>query len=524
MEITCTTLLACYAILSGLLLNQVHTQPASEWYQQGRQSIERALELEDFNLNVAKNAILFLGDGMGVATLASARIKKGQDLGSTGEEHQLEFEKFPHLALSKTYNTNYQVSDSAGTATAFLAGAKTKRGVVGQDDRAIRGDCAASSGSDIPSILEIAQQHGKSVGIVTTTRVTHATPAAAYAHIPDRDWEADSDIPSGEQGKGCTDIALQMVENHGIQVVMGGGRQKFMLNTQRDPEAGILPQFGDRQDGRDLIKEWVDGKPEGSAVYVWNEDDFENVDPTKTDYLLGLFDRSHMTFEDNRGNDNAGEPHIANMTRKAIEILSKNVNGFFLLVEGGRIDHAHHANTAYSAVYDTIAFDEAVKMAKDMTSSSETLIVVTADHSHTNTFSGYPNRGNPILGKNDRGVGSDGLPYTTVMYSDGPGGVTVTQSYQNNGLRPNITDTDTEQVIYVSQALVSRASASHAGEDVTIFADGPMAHLFHGVHEQSYIPHVMQYASCIGDYSTPCRAVTRDSRAFIKGKIQRYDW
>ncbi|XP_077988600.1 alkaline phosphatase-like [Glandiceps talaboti] len=483
-------------------------QPAEEYYQQAQASLERALELENLNLNVANNVILFIGDGMGIATLTSARIRKGQDQGQTGEETVLFFEDFPHVGLSKTYNTDTQVPDSAGTATAFLAGVKTKRRLIGLDAQAIPSDCESGFGTEVPSILEIAQQHGKSVGVVTTTRVTHATPAAAYAHSVHRDWEADSDIPVEEQGKGCKDIALQMVENTGIQVVLGGGRQKFMTDDERDPEGGLF-SFGHREDGRDLIQEWLDSKTGSTAEYVWNEEQFDAVDPLTTDYLLGLFDYSHMTFEDNRGSDDAGEPHLANMTKKAIEMLSKNPNGFFLLVEGGRIDHAHHANTAYSALYDTIALDLAVETAKTMTSDSDTLIVVTSDHSHTNTVNGYPTRGNSILGKVDADMGSDGLPFTTITYADGPGGITVTQSYQNNGHRPNITDTNTELPIYVSQALVGKISASHAGEDVAIFSDGPMAHLIHGVHEQSYVCHVMEYAACIGNYSNRCATKER---------------
>nr|XP_006811658.1 PREDICTED: alkaline phosphatase-like [Saccoglossus kowalevskii] len=439
---------------------------------------------------------------MGVTTVTSTRIKKGQEKNETGEEYILNMDKFPHVALSKTYNTNYQVPDSAGTATAFLCGAKTKRGMIGQDDTGTRSDCEASLGSDIPSILEIAQQAGKSVGIVTTTRLTHATPASAYAHIPDRYWEADSDIPLEEQNKGCDDIALQFIQNPGIQVALGGGRSKFTPTTLDDPENPITK--GDRDDGRNLIKEWLESKPEGTAEFVWNEADFDLVDPAETDFLLGLFAASHMSYENSRLDDNAGEPHIASMTNKAIKILAKNPEGFFLLVEGGRIDHAHHANVASNALYDGIAFDDAIEMAKNMTSSTDTMIVVTADHSHTNVVNGYQSRGNPILGKADKDIGADGLPYTTILYTNGPGGITVDQNYRTSGNRGDITDTDTEADVYIQQALVQQVSSEHAGEDVLIFADGPMAHLIHGIHEQHYISHVMQYAACIGNYTAAC--------------------
>nr|XP_006811662.1 PREDICTED: alkaline phosphatase, tissue-nonspecific isozyme-like [Saccoglossus kowalevskii] len=458
-------------IVVGFAVESALSQPAADWYAQAQETLQRAVNLEKLNKNVAKNIIIFLGDGMGVATVTSARIKKGQDNGQTGEEYELNMDKFPHVGMSKTYNTDRQTPDSAGTATAYLCGAKTKYGVIGLDDGSTRGDCAASIGSEIPSILEIAQQHGMSVGVVTTTRVTHATPSASYAHIPDRYWEYDGAIPTAERDAGCDrDIAIQLVENTGIQVVLGGGRRNFMLDTQTDPEE--TTRTGYRTDGRDLITEWIESKPPLSAMYVWNEDQFNNVDPAKTDFLLGLFERSHMNYEADRAND----------------------------IAGGRIDHAHHDNRAGKALIDAVAFDDAVQVAKDMTSSNDTLIVVTADHSHTNAITGNPSRGNPILGKVDTGLGGDDLPYTTILYTDGPGGFEVSDSYLTTGSRPNITDVNTEDPSYIFQSLVPQTSESHGGEDVAIFADGPMAHLIHGIHEQHYITHMMQYAACIGDY------------------------
>ena len=116
-----------------------------------------------------------------------------------------------------------------------------------------------------------------------------------------------------------------------------------------------------------------------------------------------------MKYEADRANDTGGEPSISEMTRKAIELLQKNPKGFYLMVEGGRIDHAHHAGNAYRALTDTIAMAEAVKVALEMTDDKETLVIVTADHSHTMTIAGYPSRGNPILGKADTGLGLIGV-------------------------------------------------------------------------------------------------------------------
>lgn len=134
--------------------------------------------------------------------------------------------------------------------------------------------------------------------------------------------------------------------------------------------------------------------------------------------MLGLFERSHMEYEADRSGDTGGEPSLAQMTAKAIEILSQNRRGYVLTVEAGRIDHAHHAGNASRALRDTIALSEAVQTAVDM-AGRDILVVVTADHGHTPTINGYPERGNPILGIG--GEGDDGLPYTTLSYANGPG-------------------------------------------------------------------------------------------------------
>uniref|UniRef100_UPI000A846BF3 alkaline phosphatase n=1 Tax=Erythrobacter sp. CCH5-A1 TaxID=1768792 RepID=UPI000A846BF3 len=174
----------------------------------------------------AKNVILFIGDGMGISTITAARIYDGQKRGETGEENQLSFEKFPNVALVKTYNTNAQVADSAGTASAMNTGLKTRIGVLGIGPEATRGVCSEALAHSLPTLGEQAKARGLAVGIVTTTRITHATPAAVYAHTADRDWEADTNIPAAQQGQGCKDIALQLAEAK-FDVALGGGTAMF---------------------------------------------------------------------------------------------------------------------------------------------------------------------------------------------------------------------------------------------------------------------------------------------------------
>ncbi|NKB97827.1 MAG: alkaline phosphatase [Pseudomonadales bacterium] len=437
----------------------------------------------------AKNVILFVGDGMGVSTITAARIYVGQQRGSSGEEHDLSFDRFESVALVKTYNTDAQVPDSAGTITAMLAGAKTRRGVLGISQAAARDDCAASLQNEIPSILELAEERGKSSGVVSTARITHATPAGAYSHVPNRDWENSTMVTSENEAAGCRDIALQLLESphgDGPDVILGGGRAQFMPSDMADPE--YPEKKGLRDDGRDLIQEWLKRGP--NREYVWNSASFDAIGADHTGQIMGLFEPSHMQFEADRENDAGGEPSLAAMTEIAIDRLSQNTSGYFLLVEGGRIDHAHHFGNAYRALVDTQALDDAVAVAVAKTNPDETLIVVTADHSHTLTISGYPPRGNPILGKVDQSMspvlpGVEVLPYTTLGYANGPGYATP---------YPDISDVDTTDPNYRQIAAVPLPIETHAGEDVAAFATGVNADAMRGVIEQSELFQIMMDA------------------------------
>jgi len=460
----------------------------------------------------ARNVILFVGDGMGVSTVTAMRILDGQIKGMAGEENVLPFERFPHVALSKTYAINQQVGESASTATALLTGRKTKAGFVGVGSGAIRGNCASSKELHLRSALELSESIGMSSGIVTTTRLSHATPAASYAHAPERYWESDIGLTDEARQNGCSDIAAQLIDfpfGDGIEVALGGGRIKFLPKDATDPE-GANTQDG-RRDRRNLAQEWTQKYP--NSTYIWNHDQFDSVDPKTTDHLLGLFNSSHMQYEADRSEDPGGEPSLAQMTRLAIEILSRNSKGYFLLVEGGRIDHAHHLNNAYRALHDGLALADAVGVADEMTSHDDTLIIVTADHSLPFTIAGYTTRGNPILGKviaNDPAgnprtafdLMDDGKPYTTLGYQDGPGGAWA------GGPRPDLSKIDTHvDKNFIQQAGLPRVSreGTHGGEDVAVYARGPGAEQIHGVIEQNKIFDAI-------DEAAQLRARNRDER------------
>jgi len=496
------------------------------WFAAGRRQVAASAPLVAGS-PAAKNVILFVGDGMGISTVTAARILEGQRQGATGEEHRLSFDTFPHVALSKTYNVDAQVSDSASTMTAMVSGLKTVTGVLGVDESIRRGDHTSVEAARVLTILEEAEERGLATGVVSTATVTHATPAGCYAHVPFRFWESDRRMTDGAREAGFPDIARQLVEfggpeghGDGLEVALGGGRRHFFPAGQADPEDARRP--GERVDGRDLPAEWVAGR-EGAA-YVWNQAQFDAIDPATTGPVLGLFEPGDMNWETDRANDESGEPSLAEMTGLAIDVLSRDRDGFFLMVEAGRIDHGHHAGNARRALDDTVALSDAVRTALSKVDPAETLIVVTADHSHTLTISGYPKRGNPILGKVVgvdwfRGTGDvegrDGLdlPYTTLSYANGPGysGASDDQEEGHHtwghkpcasmagpcsfrGItdgRPDLGDVDTEDPSFLQEATVPMSSETHAGEDVPIYATGARAALFHGVREQSYIYHAM---------------------------------
>lgn len=417
----------------------------------------------------------------------------------------------------KTYCVDVEVADSACTATAYLTGVKNNNGMAGMTARVKRYDCEGTNDQTayVDSIAKWAQDAGKSTGLVTTTRVTHASPSGLYAHTANRDWETDycvqfmdcADGPIEDNYTGCDsskieDISKQLIRGEvgkNFNVILGGGRRGFFDSSVLD-ELGVR---GQRTDGLDLMAEWVnDGKARKKLVK--ERDDLLAIDAQETDYLLGLFGQgSHMKYYLQREQEGVTtEPTLWEMTKKALEIVSKNENGFFMFVEGGRIDLAHHANLAGTALHETLQFHETIQNAREMFSEEDTLMIVTADHSHTMSISGYPDRGTDILSVTG-GNAQDSLKYFTLNYANGP-------SYHDHievGVgRKDPTKMDTSKWDFGHPAMVDMDDETHGGEDVPIYASGPWAHLFTGTFEQNGIPHFLAYAACIGDGLTMCKA------------------
>ncbi len=486
------------------------------WFAEGAAAARQAI-VEAGGPQRARNVIVFLGDGMGFTTVAAGHIYAGQKLGMDGESFRLSFEQFPYTALSRTYETDQQTPDSAGTMTAIMTGVKTKAGFIGVDQRARRGDCRSARGAALLSALQLAGSTGMATGAVTTTRITHATPAATYGHNPERNWEVDADLPPEAIAAGCRDFAAQLVDSARaglLDVALGGGRTAFMPAGQPDPQHQGF--FGQRLDGRDLVAEWL-RLPR--SAYVWNATRLAAVDAARTRRLLGLFNPSHLEYDIDRRRMKLDEPTLAQMTAKAIDILQRDRQGYFLMVEGGRIDHALHAGNAFRALDETRAFAAAVAEAVRRTAGTGTLIVVTADHSHTLTFAGYPARGNDILGlvtgagdsyqapaSSGPALDARGQPYTTLGFANGPGHAGASDRQPEGAKRfphlfasvrdmardrPRLSGAQTRAADYLQEATVPLHDETHGGEDVGIWASGPGARAFHGEFEQNAIFHLI---------------------------------
>ena len=479
-----TAALAPTLVVLTLLAPAVQAQPdpmvASQdsWNRSQAEAARRqAVQLRP---QEARNVILFIADGMSIPTISAGRIFLGEQTGE-GETQTYAFEGFEHAALIRTYNTDAQVADSASTATALVTGYKTRTGAISV--RSEQGlDACAADARHPATLVELAERRGLATGIVTTARLTHATPSTLYAHSLSREWESDEDMPEMIRLAGCRDIASQLLafsEGDGIEVAMGGGRANFLPAS-----AG-----GNRLDGRDLTAEWA-------GDVVQDRDALLALDRSAGDPVLGLFHADHMSYEADRAG--TGEPSLAEMTGFALDRLEGRNSGYFLMVEAGRVDHAHHDTNAYRAMVDMQAYNDAIALVLSRVDLEDTLVIVTADHGHTMTFSGYPARGNPILGlirrSDPREPGSapelslddSGRPYTTLGYRNGPNLRTPDS--------PALHEADTLAPDYLQESAVEMEDGTHSGADVALYATGPRSHWFSGSLEQNTVFHLITAA------------------------------
>jgi len=289
------------------------------------------------NASQAKNVILCIGDGMGFGAL---QVSRNALLGPDG---RFPFETFPNVAIVTTHSLNNTVTDSAAAATAIATGHKTNNGIIS----------VLPDGTVVPTILEAMRAAGKATGLVVTNTIYDATPAAFGAH-----W--------GTRG-GSQEIAAQLFDS-GIDVLLGGGRDQYLPSGKGD---------GKRKDGRDIMAE---AAAKGYAV-VTTKDELSAVPAGGGAKVLGLFHPSYMNYQKDRVYLGTQEPSLADMTAKALEVLKTASDGFFLMIEGSRIDHAAHAGDVPGVVAEIADFAKAVELVHEFAKESgDTLVIVTADH------------------------------------------------------------------------------------------------------------------------------------------------
>jgi alkaline phosphatase len=440
-----------------------------------------AITSQAFAQNQAKNIIFFLGDGMGPTTITAARIYQYK------EEGLLNFERLDRTARIKTYSADAMVTDSAPSMGAYMTGVKINNDVISLKDarpvspaKDANGNptvdrCGDNNGTAPMTMLELAKAKGKSVGAITTTELTHATPASTFAHVCNRNTVytiAQQIVPGG--------AGYNERLHDGVDVLMGGGRPFFTpFDAQANPKG--------RADGRDLLAEF---KARGYFVAATRADMMSALPNRK---FVGIYADSHLDYASVR---KPTQPTLAEMTNKSIELLAKNPKGFFLMVEGGKIDHALHDSNAKNALEEVVDFDNAVQAAVDRMRSIDpglehTLIVVTADHDHTMVMNGYPRRGNPILGvvrdvaTGQPALDADGKTYTTLVYGGGP---------NRPDVRSGVDDTRAQALDYRQETGVRLSGEGHGGGDVKLYAVGAGAAPFKGTIENTRVFELMKAA------------------------------
>ena len=332
-----------------------------------------------------KNVIFMIGDGTGIAQLYSGQL---QEVGPDGYLHA---QRLPITGIVKTHAEDDLITDSASGATAYSCGIKTNNGVIAQD----------SEGNECVTLMELAQQAGMKTGLVATSGVTHATPASFATHIDSRNKYAE--------------IAEQMVESE-VDVILGGGLEYFIpsdsAGSNREDQLNLLPTL----------------REQGYSVVL----DRQAMIDEDSDQIIGLFSPSGMPSENRI-------PSLAEMTNKAVESLSSNENGFFLMVEGSQIDWGGHANETPYVVREVKDFDDAIGVVLAFAQENPgTLVIITADHETGGMTINGVNRENTVVDIAWTSTGHTGTPIPLMAY--GPHAVEFSGWWDNTDIGKKVAD------------------------------------------------------------------------------------
>jgi len=317
--------------------------------------------------------ILFVGDGLVTGNLTAARLY------DAGAEHHLTMDTFPHLALVTNYSNDFAVPDSPAAASAIATGFKVDNGVIG----------ISPKGRTLTSILELARQHGRAVGIVTTGGLTDASIAAFYAHV-----QKDSEIDA---------IAAQFVEHASIDVALGGGAQDFT------PES----KSGHRKDGRDLL---LDLKTKGAEI-MRSKAELENAPIFTTARRVGIFANADIAYS-NQIEAGSQEPSLPDMVQRAIEFLELHERGYLLVVDAELISRAAEQNDGEHVLTETVDMDHAIATALRYAGDDAVVLAVGKHATGGMTLNGYPLRQEHGVGL----LGVNALGYPAIAWASGPMG------------------------------------------------------------------------------------------------------
>ncbi len=407
-----------------------------------------------------------IGDGFGPTSVTFGRVANGN--------RPLHLDSI-FVGTSRTYSSSSVVTDSAAGATAFACGLKTYNYAIGVD----------SNGAPCGTLMEAAlQQRNMRVGLVALNMVTDATPAAFSAHVLQRSQQSQI---AEQQIKELHRKFAPPGKTWGLDVLLGGGRCQFTPSTT---------PASCRTDAIDLIQ---DATTNYKYQYAETREQLQTLNRLPA---LGLFSNGNMKFSIDRLPDNLEtEPTLKEMTIKALELLQKdNPNGFFLMVEGSRIDHAAHNNDPAAHIRDILAYDEAVKVVLDFAKADgNTLVVSTADHETGGLTLGrdidgnvdyiyYVNKALAMTGSTEV-LGAEifnggDVASTMIKYGlDNPTAAEIS-------LITNATNTAKEKMFAVSDVLSRRvrvgwSTRGHTGIDVNVYAYGPQSTLFYGNQENT---------------------------------------
>ena len=405
-----------------------------------------------------RNVILMIADGGGPASFTMARDYLRDRHGSAA----LALDSI-QVGSVRTYSTDSRVTDSAAGATAFSTGVKTYNGAIAVDP----------DKQPLTTLLEAAEQRGMATGLIATSRVTHATPASFAAHVPDR-WQEN-------------EIASQMMQQN-IDLIFGGGRRHFLPSSQK----------GQREDERNLLEE---AREDGYQVVTTRR----ALDRSLQLPVLGLFSMSHMDYEVDR--DTSEEPSLEAMTRRGINLLKERPEGFFLMVEGSRIDHAGHGNDPTAMLHDVLAYNQAVAEVLQFARQNErTLVVSVADHETGGLSLGRNLDGSGVYAWHPDVLGRvrSSLPVMVSEVEEGASPAAVLQEYAGIDTLSNAERTLLEKrraenqslkfafsEIISRRALIGWTTKGHTGVDVNLYAYGPGSARFRGHHDNTYLGQVL---------------------------------